>query len=197
MSSYFTHILLYPVLVLALGSLLTSETPVKNLSHYPEQLTGPYTGGFGEQTCHHCHFDYPLNDNPGTLSVKGLTGSFFPDSVYEITVSTTRSGLQRAGFQLSARYSTGKQAGSFQHVSDRTEFTGVDQRMVQYVQHSPGGTVPVSTGRAEWKVLWRAPAAASDTVYLHVAANAGNGDASEFGDYINTREIRLVPRSRE
>ena len=193
MSSSITNIILYPFLVLTLGSLLTAESPVKSKIHYPEQLTGPYTGGFGEQTCHHCHFDYPLNDNPGTLSVKGLSREFSPDSLYEITISTTRSGLRRAGFQMTARFSAGKQGGSFQHISDRTEFTGMEQSNVRYIQHSPGGTVPVSDERGEWKVLWRAPAAGSDTVYFHVAVNAGNGDASEFGDFINTKEIRVAP----
>lgn len=193
MSSSITNIILYPVLVLVLGSLLTAKTPVNSKIHYPEQLTGPFTGGFGEQTCHYCHFDYPLNDNPGTLSVKGISRKFSPDSVYEITISTTRNGLQRAGFQMSARFSNGKQAGSFQHISDRTEFTGVDQGKIQYVQHSAGGTVPVSNGRGAWRVLWRAPAVGSDTVYMHVAVNAANGDASEFGDFINSMEIRVAP----
>jgi len=68
-------------------------------------------------------------------------------------------------------------------------------RAIFYAEHTAEGTAPASPGTARWVVEWTAPAAA-DVVRFHVAANAANGDASEFGDFIYLREVETpaVPR---
>jgi hypothetical protein len=53
----------------------------------PDHLDGPFTGGFGEQTCHSCHFDYDLNMEGGQLTVDGISDSYKPGTNYEIDVT--------------------------------------------------------------------------------------------------------------
>lgn len=94
---------------------------------------------------------------------------------------------------MTARFTDGSQAGSFNHQSDRTQFSTADSGNVQYVQHSGKGTEITDTGLTVWTVEWIAPEK-SRQISIHLAANAANGDASEFGDYILIKEIQLSAR---
>lgn len=80
---------------------------------YPEHLAGPFTGGFGEQSCHSCHFDYDLNMPDGVLELTGLPNTIEPGKIYELEVLIRRPDLGAAGFQLTSRFEDGSQAGSF------------------------------------------------------------------------------------
>ena len=90
---------------------------------------GPYpnvTGGFGEQTCHLCHIDNPINAPGGTLTLDGVPASFAPDQAYPITVTISRQGLRRGGFEIAARFAggrqKGRQAGSWRLLDARAQF---------------------------------------------------------------------------
>lgn len=154
----------------------------------PEHLDGPFTGGFGEQTCHSCHFDYDLNQKGGSLSVAGIPETLIPDEKAEITVTVESEHLKNAGFQISARFKDGSQAGSFAWKGDRLMFTPNISDNVKYLQHSREGTTPTGDREAEWTFTWTAPEAASQPIIFNVAANAGNDDDSAFGDWIYVDE---------
>ena len=87
---------------------------------WPIMVTGAYyggsppahTGGFGEATCHECHFENNFND---------------PDT-----------GMRRGGFQLAARTLSGEQSGTLQPTDDRTEVALSDG--VAYLRHTGDGT---------------------------------------------------------
>jgi len=49
----------------------------------------------------------------------------------------------------------------------------------------------VEKGRATWQVRWTAPDRLTEPLQLHVAANAANGDKSEFGDMIFTGQYQF------
>src|SRR5260221_14638509 len=75
---------------------------------------GPYpnvTGGFGEQSCHLCHLDNPINAPGGAVALDGIPPAFTPGQSYPITVTISRQGLRRGGFEIAARFAAGKQAG--------------------------------------------------------------------------------------
>lgn len=158
---------------------------------YPEPLDGPYTGGFGESTCHSCHFDYDLNHEEGALNLEGIPDVWEPGKTYRWTVTIEREDLQRAGFQLTARSEDGGQAGRFEWESDRITTTPVGDRDVIYLQHTSDGTDPLEESRTQWEVAWTAPGEGAGAVRVHIAANAGNGDDSPFGDWIYLAEIRI------
>lgn len=149
--------------------------------------TGPapaLTGGFGEANCQVCHRDYPLNETPGAIQLDSLPAVYQPQQVYRMVVSVRHAELERGGFQLSARFEDGTQAGSFA-VADTALLRVQRAAGVAYLSHTLAGTHQVKNHTASWSFDWTAPAA-QKRVLFHVAANAANHDASEFGDRIFT-----------
>lgn len=146
-----------------------------------------YTGGFGEPTCRECHFDNPPAGETGGLGVRGFPGRAVPDSVYRVVVELTRPGMERAGFQLAVRWGQGPRegdaAGSLAPGSPRVQVVAGDSGAVRYAQHTLAGSAPGAKGRSAWILRWRTPEGCGP-VRLHVAANAANGDDSEFGDHV-------------
>lgn len=180
-------ILLLPTLVLGLGYITSWEYHEKFYvkTAYPEHLPGDFTGGFGEQTCHTCHFDYPVNYKEGKLSVEGVPEKYSAGTTYQFQIAVERPDLGNAGFQLSARFPDGTQAGTFKKPSDRVEITRNDSTDIQYVQHSAIGTDNDGPGKIQWTIEWTAPKSQhQNKLLIHIAANAANGDASAFGDFI-------------
>ena len=159
---------------------------------YPENPPVAHTGGFGEPTCHACHFDGAVNDELGVLSIAGLDATYVPGQRYTLSVVLVRPGLQEAGFQLSIRTDDGEQAGAIQTSSERV---GIDRaKGIEYVRHSPRGTGGIVSDSSLWTFHWAAPED-SIPVHLHVVANAANGDESEFGDAIYQKAL-LITASR-
>lgn len=187
------RLFVFPIITVFIGFLFNVGAVDNSIepSAYPEHLGGTFTGGFGEKTCRSCHFDYGLNPPGGNLSITGIGDDILPGEQLELHITVTRQDLGRAGFQLTARYPNGSQAGRF--VIDHNERVIFTETMdsVQYVQHSKIGSNP-SGEKASWVVTWLAPASPLDTVVFHVAANAANGDQSELGDYIFAKRKVLV-----
>lgn len=159
---------------------------------YPESPPPAHTGGFGEPTCHFCHFDHEMNSPEGELLLRGLKAQYQPGSSYEVEVVLVRAAMEQAGVQLSARYATGEregqQAGVFEVVDERL---AVDEESnVQYLRQSRSGTQLSATDSAFWQFRWHAPEIEQEVVF-HLVANAANGDDSEFGDHIYQKIVTL------
>jgi hypothetical protein len=162
---------------------------------------GPYpnvTGGFGEQTCRLCHLDNPLNAPGGALQLEGIPPAFTPGQTYPVTVTISREGLRRGGFEIAARFATGKQkgrqAGSWRLLDNRAQLIpgAVDTALV-FVQHNQTGSRTAAPGSNTWTMEWTAPAASAGAVQFNVAANASNNDDSPLGDYIYVKTVRTSP----
>ena len=162
---------------------------------------GPYpnvTGGFGEQSCHLCHLDNPVNAPGGTLTLTGVPERYVPGQRYAITVSLARAGMRRGGFEIAARFSSGKrkgkQAGSWTAADARLQLIpGAVDKSLTFVQHNLQGSRTATPGSNTWTIEWTAPPDASgsaSTVQFNVAANASNNDDSALGDYIYLKQLR-------
>ncbi|MGM0546573.1 MAG: choice-of-anchor V domain-containing protein [Bacteroidota bacterium] len=189
-----------PIFTLLLGVLFSGfndlseaeKAPDDNEIAYPEHLTGIFTGGFGEETCRSCHFDYDLNPEGGSLSVSGIPEKISEGEQIEIQIEVKREELGAAGFQLSARYEDGSQAGSFDiEKNERLMFSDEVPDSLQYVQHMNEGTNPSEENKNRWMGRWQAPESPKGPIIFNIAANAANGDQSEFGDYIYADEIEV------
>ena len=157
----------------------------------------PSTGGFGEETCRQCHWENPLNDPAGALTVEGVPARYTPGEDYPITVSVRRPGLIRAGFQLSAReeginMNAGSDAGVLASTNGMAEGVTAGPRGVTYMQHTAAGAAAVTGDTARWTFTWTAPDG-EVPVAFHVAANASNGDDSPLGDWIYTAAVNATP----
>lgn len=182
---------IFTVLMAFISIWSSMEEPTEILSKtYPEHLVGAFTGGFGEETCHSCHFDYDLNWDEGSLTVNGIPEKIEVGKQYEIEIQVEREGLGKAGFQMSARYPDGRQAGSFQvSGNQRIMFTKQVPDSLQFIQHSKIGTQLSDDNQNRWIILWQAPEFLADSIYFNIASNAANGDQSEFGDWIFKKEF--------
>ena len=135
-------------------------------------------------TCIECHWDNLLNDSAGALKLSGVPASYTPGERYPITVAIAHPQLIRSGFQLSARFENGDNAGTLRAADDRTQTITSDDGRVVYLQHTRSGSMATSKAQAEWSVDWTAPNGGA--VMFHAAGNAANGDASPLGDFIYT-----------
>jgi murein DD-endopeptidase MepM/ murein hydrolase activator NlpD len=152
---------------------------------FPDHAPVASTGGFGESTCSGCHFDNPANDADGVFRIEGFPERFEPGTEYPLTVRLRRAGMELGGFQLSARWADGGQAG------DLVGGMGVAVRThagVAYAGHS-GAATASAEGEVVWRAGWRAPPG-SGTIVVHAAANVGNGDGSPLGDHVYTLVLR-------
>lgn len=152
-----------------------------------------HTGGFGEPTCHACHFEGPLN-GPDATSGLLLPASFEPDSTYLITVVVRRSNLGAGGFSMSTRFGDGRQAGYLRSLDKRVAIA-TDTDGVQFAMHTYEGTDPLASDSTSWTLSWTAPSE-PDTILFHLATNAANGDDSELGDLISTYSTRSTPSGK-
>jgi hypothetical protein len=162
---------------------------------------GPYpnvTGGFGEQSCHLCHLDNKVNEPGGTLTIGGVPPTFTPGATYPITVTIAREGLRRGGFEIAARFASGKQrgrqAGTWKVTDARAQLIpGAVDKALTFVQHNLAGSRTAAAGSNTWTIEWTAPSTASAPVQFNVAANASNNDDSPLGDYIYLKMVRSAP----
>jgi hypothetical protein len=181
--------LIWLILPGSFGVILAVSHLLKTTLAYPEHPPLAHTGGFGEPTCQQCHFDQTLNDPEGSLTLEGLPETYTAGTWYRLTVNLRRPNMRKGGFQLAARFKTGKQAGSLRAVDERVELVQEAFSEIQYAQHTRAGTSLVSSDTARWTVEWMAPTTGKEVVIFNVVANAANDDASQFGDYIYVRDF--------
>lgn len=154
---------------------------------FPDGPPPARTGGFGEQTCHACHFDNPANEPGGTLTVSGVPAAYAAGQRYRLTVALRRGELTAGGFQLAARFAdAGAQAGALHSVDERTQVGSGVGTAIQYASHARPGIEPSGDGRIEWVIEWTAPATGGGPVVFHASALSGNGDGSPLGDHVYT-----------
>ncbi|HSL82732.1 MAG TPA: choice-of-anchor V domain-containing protein [Thermoanaerobaculia bacterium] len=169
-----------------------------------------FTGGFGEPTCHACHFDAPEKPASGELLLSGVPGAFRPGARYAVTVTLRDRRLRRAGFQLTARFegsggdggTAGRQAGRLlvpgggSEDGPRVEVVEHRKPPVLYARQTRAGSAPAAPHEAVWTVTWIAPEEPAGPVVFHAAANAANDDDSEFGDVIHRATVRSRPAAK-
>ena len=163
---------------------------------YAEGAPAGFSGGFKDDSCHACHFHERLNSGPGRVTIDGVPAAFVAGQRYSLTITLTRTGMQRGGFQLAARFkSSGAQAGTLAPAAVDAQRVGVEsQGGVQYVgQKAAGSSLGAGAGdTVRWAIEWTAPERA-EAVVFHVAANAADGNGSVDGDLVYTTSAESIP----
>lgn len=151
-----------------------------------------HTGGFSEPLCTSCHFQADVNTGSGSITLAGLPPEYVPGTAYTLTLTVAQANLAAGGFQMSARFGDGTQAGAFEPADDDDGRVAVTTSAgVQYIHHVRAGARTVAPDTARWRLLWTAPA--SGEVVFHVAANAADNDESPLGDMIYATSLRTAP----
>ncbi len=164
-----------PLLASALFCLLL----VVALLHGHQSLPRPgYTGGFGEANCTACHTG-AVNPSGGSVAVEAASWSPARAVPVTVTIRDTAAGRQRWGFQLSARFRDGKQAGSFSPGSGVDVILGTNG--IQYAGNAPAARQAGSS--FTYTVMWTAPGeTAAGDVLFSAAGMAADGDGGKEGD---------------
>jgi hypothetical protein len=186
-----------PILTFAIAALLTLPLA---LVAFKEGPLPNVTGGFGEPSCHSCHLDNPVNAPGGRLAMIGVPPRFQAGRPYTISVELSRNSLRRGGFELSARFATGKlhgrQAGAWRLLDNRVQVQASNDARLFFAQHTMIGTIAAERGTLKWTIEWTAPQPATASVRFNLAGNASNDDASPLGDYIYLAELTSTPAAR-
>ena len=139
-----------------------------------------------------------MNAPGGAVTLEGVPPAFTGGETYPIRVTLTREGMRRGGFEIAARFATGrrkgKQAGSWKMTDGRLQLIpGAVDRSLTFVQHNLLGSRTATPGANSWAIEWTAPSPATALVQFNVAANASNNDDSPLGDYIYVKMLRSAP----
>jgi hypothetical protein len=167
-------------------------------SGYKDGPAPAVTGGFGEPSCRHRHFDQPLNDPGGTLRLTGVPRRYEPGRAYPITIAIAREGMRRAGFEIAARFASGernsRQSGIWGAPDAREQIVESETGPpVLFARQTDEGSTAPTAGTISWTLEWIAPASGTDPVQFNVAGNAANDDASPLGDYVSVEEVHSLP----
>lgn len=166
------------------------------VSGYAEGAPAGFSGGFGEPSCHACHFDSDPDSGPGRVTVDGVPERFLPGEQYPLTITLTRPAMTFGGFQITGRFTEGgAQAGRLAPADGEAgRVASVEQGGVQYVSQTKAGTALTSADTAVWQLVWTAPEG-NGPITFHVAANAGNGDGTAEDDFVHTASVETAPGS--
>ena len=170
-----------------LAAALVATTVRLAVSHaYAEGAPPGFSGGFKEDSCHACHFHAEPNSGGGRVTIEGVPATFAAGERYPLTVTLTRAGMKRGGFQLAARFKdSGAQAGTLAPGRSDAERVKVENSGdVQYAGQKLAGS-SVAGEATRWTIEWTAPDRGG-TVIFHVAANAADGNESADGDFVYT-----------
>ena len=179
-------------LTLAAAVLATSVRLV--VSHaYAEGAPPGFSGGFKEESCHACHFHEEPNAAAGRVAIHAVPAKFEAGQRYTLTITLTRAGMKRAGFQLAARFKdSGAQAGTLAPGPADGERIKVEtQGGVQYAGQKKSGSL-AEDDSASWTLEWTAPAQGGPVLF-HVSANAADGNQSADGDFVYTAVGESAP----
>jgi hypothetical protein len=160
---------------------------------YAEGAPPGFSGGFKEDTCRACHFDADLNAGGGRVTIEGVPTTFAAGAHYTLTVTLTKSGMKRAGFQLTARFKDGgAQAGSLSPgPADRERVAVATDSSVQYAGQKLAGSA-VAADLTRWTIEWTAPGRGGPVIF-DVAANAADGNERTSGDFVYAATAESPP----
>lgn len=181
----------------AAAALVLAAAPVL-LAWDARFVDGPppgFTGDFGEPTCGSCHMDAPVVADAPNLALRDVPEQFEPARAYLITVALHHPEMGAGGFELSARTPAGTQAGRWRSLDTRVRIASDSTTGVAYAVHTAEGAALVGPDSARWTFEWTAPESSGDTVVFSAAANAADGDDSNFGDRIFTRRVTSAQRA--
>lgn len=179
----FLHGTLGAAILLAAPFVLTADSraPVEHREGPPPG----HTGGFGEPTCQVCHQEYGLNEGEGSLVLRGLPDRIEAGTTYPLELILNARGTDVAGFQLAARTSDGRQAGTLSPIGPGMAVDTAEgpAGRLHYLRHTRAGT-RADGQEAHWSFTWTAPRSLPESVRFDASANSANGDNSPFGDLV-------------
>jgi hypothetical protein len=174
-----------------------------------QKSAGPPSCNAGEppnnSNCTSCHNDGVANTGTANilLNLGGADTAYIPGKVYTITVSVSKPGMQRAGFQcialqdnddkISPGVVTLTDAARTQVLDKHAPHSGdcrEEERV--WVEHTYAGNSSNAEGVSTWSYHWQAPAQAVGPITFYLAAVEADNDLTETGDQVYTRKTTIA-----
>lgn len=140
----------------------------------PGRRTGSPSDGSSCATNGGCHGP-KTPENSSMLSTSIPESGYVPGEEYDITVSASKAGINRYGFEIVAENGSGDAQGSF---VDNDNVNATNNRATHKFQSITGN------GSNSWTITWVAPQAGSGDVSFYVAVLAANGNGTTSGDNV-------------
>jgi len=151
------------------------------------------TGAPGEGDCSQCHG--ALNDGlGGMITIDDVPAAYVPGQLYTLSVTLSRTGKSRWGFEITALDAGDAPAGALAASSPLTGYNtqgGTNRQYVyQTTNNGDGSFAGTANGPVSWTFDWTAPAAGAGAVTFYAAGVAadGNGNA-DSGDPVYTTSV--------
>jgi hypothetical protein len=147
-----------------------------------------------------CHDDSPVNSGTAQLNLDlgGADVNYIPGQQYTITVSLSRTGLVRGGFQIIALQDNDiSTSPGIITLSDPSRTQRIDaahphpgpcatQNKV-WIEHATAGTDNVVNNSIQWQYNWLAPSSSVGSITFYVAAIDADKDLDNTNDFVHTR----------
>ena len=154
---------------LVFAAALTSS--ITNGSGAPYKTTGSPGDG---KDCSMCHSGSTATANFITTDIPA--SGYISGQTYTITLTATKSGINKFGFELTAEDAAHAKKGAFAITN-----TAETKMVMDEVTHTGNGTSGTN-GSKTWTAQWTAPPAGTGAVTFYSAVNAANGDGGTGGD---------------
>lgn len=201
---------LYTVFALVIATLLFSSSKTDDAEGCGDGVSrksaGPPSCNAGEPplftSCGSsgCHDDSPINTGSTqvNLNLGGADVNYTPGQQYTITVSLSRTGLVRGGFQIVALQDNdiSKSPGIItllepsrtQRIDAAHPHSGgcATQNKV-WITHTADGIDSVLNNTIQWQYNWLAPFSAVGNITFYLATIDANKDLDNTGDFAYTR----------
>lgn len=146
------------------------------------------TGAPGQSTCNQsfCHTGNSIDESGGSLSISNVPANYELNKDYPITVTISRSGQSRWGFELAVLADADSMQAGVITLTDETNTQLVTSGGINYIMHTSTGTNRGEDGPSSWSFTWTSPETDIGSVKFYAAGNAANNNGSTSGDFIYT-----------
>lgn len=143
-----------------------------------------YTGSPGENSCNQCHNSFALNSGNGSIYITTNIPNdlYVPDSVYEISVTVAKPGVNLFGFGLEVLDSDQSNSGLLIVTNSlRTHLLNAANGRKNMTHKLNGGAFADS---AVFTFNWRAPSTNVGPVTFYYTGVCADSSNSNSGDYV-------------
>lgn len=168
-----------------------------------QKSAGPPSCHAGEPpnntTCLECHNDGTLNSGSAKVffDLGGADTNYVPGKIYTITISISKPGMRRAGFQcIALRDDDDKTSPGKVTLTDAVRTQILDKNAPHaggclneeraWIEHTYAGNSCNDTGLSKWSYQWQAPETPTGNITFYLALLEANNDLAETGDEVYT-----------
>ncbi len=167
------------ILFTAAAAVLTFSYSIftQDVSGNSSQAPAARTGAPGEINCTGCHFGPNATALPGIITSNIPQTGYVGGETYQVTVSITKAGISKFGFQITSMNAANEYVGTFMNNAEVAV-----QTSGRYASHNASSNS--GTDSKSWTFDWVAPVASTGSVTFYASANFANNNGGTSGDEI-------------